>query len=79
MTYTLTLQAGEEGIVGATGYPLQEPLSVDFTTTAFRTAMHVAGAVPVDEAKGVGLRGPIQAYFSCLLDAGSIDQASMKV
>jgi len=79
MTYTLTLQAGEEGIVGATGYPLQEPVSVDFTTAAFRTPMRVAGTTPVDEAKGVGLRGPIEAYFSCLLDAGSIDQASMKL
>ncbi len=79
MTYTLTLEAGEDGIVGSAGHPFPEPVSVDFTTTAHHTPMQVEVTIPPAEAEGAGLRGPIQASFTSLLDPGSVDLSCMKL
>ena len=79
MTYTLTVAAGERGIIGTSGYPLQEPLSVDFTTAARHAPLRVVATMPPDGSEDVGLRGPIEASFSCLLDPGSVDASCMKL
>jgi len=79
MAYTLTLKAGEDGIKGTTGYPLPEPVTVDFTTTATRTAMQVGSIFPPDETEGAGLYGLIEASFTRIVDPGSIDPSCMKL
>lgn len=79
MTYTLTVKAGDHGIVGTTGHPLQEPVSMDFTTAAHHCALCVVATTPPCGSEGVGLRGPVEARFNYLLEPSSVDSSCMKL
>ncbi len=79
MIYTLSLAAGKQGIIGATGYPLQEPLKIDFTTTAQPELLAVEAAFPAPGQRNVGLRRPVEVYLNRQLSQGSVDASSLRV
>ncbi len=79
MIYTLTLEAGKKGIMGASGYPLQEPFKIDFTTAADPATLAVQAAFPVDGEQNVGLSRPVEVVLSRQVSAGSVDGASLRV
>ncbi len=79
LAYTLTVRGGKQGLIGETGFPLQETFTLDFTTAEQRRPLAVSRCVPEDKAANVGGRGPIVVYFNHQLDPSSIDPGVMKL
>ncbi|MBP8951418.1 MAG: RNA polymerase sigma factor RpoD [Armatimonadetes bacterium] len=79
MRYTFTVAAGKKGVVGVTGYALQEEYSIDFDTCSEHAPLKVIACQPTQGARGVSHRPPIEARFNQQIDPGSIDPSSMKV
>ncbi len=79
MLYTLSLAAGKQGIIGATGYPLQDPLKIDFTTATQSEVLAVEAAFPASGQRNVGLGRPVEVYLNRQLSQGSVDASSLRV
>jgi RNA polymerase sigma factor RpoD-like protein len=79
MRYTLTLVGGKKGIVGLTGYALQDSYTIDFDTTSDHDLPRVGRTTPRQEERGVAPRCAVCAYFTQRIDPRSVDLGSMKV
>ncbi len=79
MRYTLTLTHGKKGLIGITGYALQEDFAFDFDTSSEHEPLQVVRTLPAADERGVSPRLAIEAYFGQQVDAGSVDPGSMKV
>ena len=79
MRYTLSLTHGKRGLVGVTGYALQESFSFDFDTSAEHEPLRVVRSHPAPDERGVSPRGAVEAHFNQQVDPGSVDPGSMKV
>ena len=79
MRYTLTLVGGKKGIIGLTGYALQDTYTIDFDTTSEHELPRVAYTIPRPDERGVSPRCVIRAYFTQRIDPRSVDVGSIKV
>ena len=79
MLYTLTVEGGKEGVLGATGFALPETLKTDFTTVVQPPGLRVVAAVPEAGAEQVGLYRPVEIYFNRQLSGTTVDMASLRV
>ena len=79
LAHTLTIVGGKQGVIGETGFPLQESFALDFTAAERRRAPVVSRTVPEDKAAHVGCRNLVCVHFSHQLDASSLDGSVMKL
>jgi len=79
LVHTLTVVGGKQGVIGETGFPLQENFVLDFTTAERRCSPVVTRTVPEDKTAHAGCRNLICMYFSHQLDASSLDAGLMKL
>jgi len=79
LAYTLTLRSGKQGLIGETGYPLQEDFTLDFATADEYQPLRVSRCLPADESTRIGRRGPLVVYFNHQIDQGSVDPGVMKL
>jgi len=79
MLYTLVLEGGKRGIIGRSGYPLQEPFRIDFNTTSTPPALAVEAAFPAPGQQEVGLSRPVAVFLNRQVSGSSVDDASLRV
>ncbi len=79
MTYTVELIAGDDGIEGVVGYPLQEDVTFTFTAGAQKQSLSVTQRKPDDEERERSSREEVLAYFSGQIDPHSVHDQTLKV
>jgi RNA polymerase sigma factor RpoD-like protein len=79
MTYTVELLAGDDGVSGMAGFPLQDDVTFEFTAGARSEPLRVERRKPEDEERERSLREEVLVHFSGQVDSYSVDDQSLKV
>lgn len=79
MTYRVELHAGEEGVQGVAGFPLQEPVSFEFIAGQRAAEPGVVSRSPADEERAVSPRCEVVAYFNNQIDPHSVHAEALKL
>ncbi|MBD3291304.1 MAG: RNA polymerase sigma factor RpoD [Armatimonadia bacterium] len=79
MTYTVRLLAGDHGVAGVAGFPLQDEESFEFTAGTRGESLSVVGREPEDEERERSLREEVLVHFSSQVDAHSAHDQSLKL
>ena len=79
LAHTLTVLGGKRGVLGETGFPLQDTFTLDFTTAERRRPPALVRTVPEDKAVHVGCRTLLCVHLNHQLDPTSVDPGLMKL
>ena len=79
MTYTVGLLAGDDGVAGVAGFPLQEEVSFTFTAGAGASPPRLIDREPEDEDRERSLHEEVLARFSGQIDAHSVHGQTLKL
>ncbi len=79
MTYSVSLQSGEEGVAGMTGYPLQESVRLVFAAGEASAGPQIVRQQPGDEEREQSPRCEVLAFFDSQIDPHSVHAESLKV
>ncbi len=79
MRYTVRLSAGDDGLMGVAGFPLQEDVTLEFTAGARTGTPSVVEREPEDEERERSLREEVVAHFSSQVDPHSVHDQSLKL
>ena len=79
MTYSVRLVAGDHGITGVAGFPLQDDVMFEFTAGARDEPLSVARRRPEDEERERSLREEVLVWFSGQVDPHSVHDQSLKL
>ena len=79
MTYTVNLVAGDDGLTGVAGFPLQDDVTFEFTAGARSDALRVVEREPEDEERERSLREEVLVSFSSQIDPHSVHDQSLKL
>ena len=79
MTHTVRIVAGDDGVRGVAGFPLQEDVVFEFTASSRAEPPRVSFREPEDQERGRSLREEVVCCFSSQIDPHSVHDQSLKL